>query len=57
MNIFILDSQLGHSSNHQIIKIINVQKLLSGYKVMYTLNGDDFNQWIWLNNIKQTLSN
>ena len=57
MNIFILDSQLGHSSNHQIIKIINIQKLLSDYKVMYTLNGDDFNQWIWLNNIKQTLSN
>ena len=43
MNIFILDSQLGHSSNHQNIKIINVQKLLSDYEVMYTLNGDDFN--------------
>ena len=43
MNIFILDSQLAHSSNHQNIKIINVQKLLSDYEVMYTLNGDDFN--------------
>ena len=43
MNIFILDSQLGHSSNHQNIKIINVQKLLSDYEVMYTLNGNDFN--------------
>ena len=43
MNIFILDCQLGHSSNRQNIKIINVQKLLSDYDVIYTLNGDDFN--------------
>ena len=43
MNIFILDSRLGHSFNHQNIKTINVQKLLSDYEVMYTLNGDAFN--------------
>ena len=43
MNIFILDSKLGHSPNHQNIKIINVEKPLSDYEVMYTLNGDDLN--------------